>query len=195
MRSPIDRMPERRIPSFWQALVFAALAAALLPGVAILGGPLVGGWSAVSLYLVALTCVHAVATAPSRRLAAAGLGANALAAVLLLALVGGGSAAKAMQLAVGCAVLVAFTRSLLYTRSRPLRTLVLEIALSGGGLLLARTLAGPSPLELAAALWAYLLVQSFHALAPGIERRAHPVGQGDPFERARERLHGLLEDA
>jgi len=195
MRSPTDRTPEHRAPSFWQALVFAAVAAVLLPGAAILAGPLVGGWSAVSLYLAALTCVHAFATAPSRKLAAAGLGANVLGVGLLLILVGGGSAAKTMQLAIGCAVLVAFTRSLLYTRARPLRTLLLEIALSGGGLLLATTFAGPSPLELAAALWAYLLLQSFHTLAPGIELRAHKAGQGDPFERARERLCGLLEEA
>jgi hypothetical protein len=70
---------------------------------------------------------------------------------------------------------------------------VLEVGLVGGGLLLARFLAGPSLVAIMLAVWGFLLVQSFFFLVPGAREGARGTPQRDPFDAAHERARALLD--
>lgn len=180
--------------SFWGSLVFAAVAAAALPAALLALGPFFGDARVVALYLVGTATGYSAWLAPSRRQAVAGALFTALLGGGLLVLLPGFGRHALAELAIGCALLVAVCRSVLFYRSRPLRGLLLECALTLAGLLTARLLAGPGPLSMAAALWGYLLVQSLFCLAPGLRVRSSTTRSGDPFERARARLKTLLEE-
>ena len=98
------------------------------------------------------------------------------------------------ELALGLALVVALVRGVGARRDRPLRALVVEIALGAGGLCLARWLAVPGVLGVAASFWGYALVQSLYFLVPGGSGQRVANEDGDPFERARARLSALLEE-
>jgi hypothetical protein len=179
--------------SFWSALTFAALASALLPAAVLLLGPVVGRWTSVSIHLVVVACCHAAWLAPSRRQARAGVLLTALPGCLLLAVLPSNGALSLTVLAIGCALLISVTRSVLYYRARVARALLLELVLTIGGGMAAQLLVGPSLQSMTAALWGYLLVQSLFCLAPGLRLRAAHRCPGDPFERASLQLTRLLD--
>jgi hypothetical protein len=180
--------------SFAGGVAFAAIAALALP-VSVLGlSPFVGYASALSLHLLASSVGYLVWLAPSRQHA---LGAAVLAGIgiPLLWCLWPGSARDALAWnAVACAVVVAMVRSLHSFRARPVRALALEGMLGSLGACLAMLLVGPTLLSQAAALWGYLLVQSLHALVPGVRVRWPGDGARDPFDRASARLRRLLDD-
>jgi hypothetical protein len=188
----IDERRDR--PAFGRGVVVAALAAIALPGCVLLAAPVLGFWLAVTTCLTAIAILYAAWLAPDRRTRALTLVFAGISGAALLALTGGGSAGAARDVAIGAALIIAVSRSLLQYRARPLRTAFLELALSGGGLLLAALLAGHSLLSLAAALWGYLLVQSFFLLAPGILPGRGERVPGDPFDLASARLERLFEE-
>ncbi len=176
-----------RCNTFGRSLLFAAIAAAGLLALAVALGPLHLP-SVLACYVAAVAAAYVVAIAPHR---ASGLAAGALAAllgvVLLLLPLDIG------QTAFGAALVVAVCRSAILYRARPLRALLLELALLAGGLGLARSLADGSPASLALGLWGYLLVQSLFFLAGGVTVRSGCDGRVDPFERARAGLLALLD--
>ena len=177
--------------SFGRSAVFAAGAAAAAPVVWLGLGPVIGVADAFSLLWVATIAVYVagIAPAPHRGLAA-GAGALVLGGLLSI------FAASAAQVALLSALALAIFRSGLLYRARPLRAIALESALGLGGLALAALAQGPGlpgPLGAAFGLWSFLLVQSTFFLVGGIRRRERDPDR-DPFELARSRLLGLLED-
>lgn len=174
---------------FARTLVFGAGAALGVPAVRLLVAPVLGGGLAFGLYWVGLAGAYLfwIAGSLRRGVAAAALAAAGGGALLLLA--PGPTFAAA-----GVTALVAAIRSgFLYRGPQP-RLLLLEALLLLGGLGVAELLATPGVLGLALAVWGYFLVQSLYfPLARPRPRR--PAEAGDPFERARERLERLLDEA
>ena len=174
--------------TFARSAVFAAVAGFGVTPWLLIAAPLLGMRWALTFYLVALAAISVLAFAPSLR---RGLGACAAVAVL------GGCVAVTTrtlpELALGLAALLATARGVLLYRRRSARAVALEVALIGGGLLLARFLAGPSLVSIMLALWGFLLVQSFFFLVPGARVRAPAAPQQDPFDAAHERARALLD--
>lgn len=187
-------MTMRRHP-FTRSLIFAAVVSAALPVVLLALGPPLGTGRVLALYLVGTASGHVAELASGWRQSIAGALFVALGGGLLVASLPGFGPHAMAQLAIGCALLIALCRSLLFHRGRPLRGLLLECGLTLGGLLCALLLAGPGPASMAAALWAYLLVQSLFHLAPAPAVRVWTETGGDCFERARTRLLALLEES
>ena len=177
-----------RCNTFGRSAAFAALAGIGVMPWLLIGGPLLGMRWALTVYLVALAALSALACAPSLR---RGLYACATVAGL------GGAVASTMptlpELALGLAVLLAIARGVFLYRRRTARAVMLEVALIGGGLLLARFLAGPSLVSIMLAVWGFLLVQSFFFLVPGARVAARAAPQRDPFDAAHERARALLD--
>lgn len=174
---------------FGRSLAFAAAAAAAWPAFALLAGPMLGARAALSLYLVSAAVLCAWGISPDRTrgavaaLATAGLGALAL----LLA-------RDVWEVAAGAALALGIARSALLYRTRAARALLLEAALLGGGLLLARWLATPGLLGVALALWGFFGVQAAFFAIGGVHERARDAGGADRFEHARRRALELLEE-
>lgn len=173
---------------FAGTLAFAAAAAAGWPAFLLVAGSVLGARTALSLYLVGVTVLYVAGLAPRR---AQGICAGAAAAAFALAfLVFAPSPAFA---ALGAALGLGIGRSGLLYQARPARALASEVALLGGGLLLARFLgAGRGTLDVALAIWAFGLVQSLFFLLGGVSPRRDEAGSIDPFEVARRRLEELL---
>ncbi|HEY5658738.1 MAG TPA: hypothetical protein VIY27_13195 [Myxococcota bacterium] len=177
-----------RCNTFGRSLLFAALAASGLFALEVLLVPPLRLATLVGGYAVGVAAAYVAAIAP-RRAPALGAGSLALllgAVLLMLPL-------SAAQTAVGAALVVSVCRSALLYRARPLRSLLLELALLAGGLGLARTLGAGGTASPAFGLWGYLLVQSLFFLAGGVTARSGGEAPADPFERARARLLALLD--
>lgn len=174
--------------TFGRSAVFAAFAGFGVAPWLLLAGPLLGMRWALTLYLVALAAISVLAFAPSLR---RGLGACGAVALL------GGCVAVTTrtlpELVLSLAVLLATTRGVFLYRRRSARAVALEVALIGGGLLLARFLAGPSLASIMLALWGFLLVQSFFFLVPGARGRDQTAAPRDPFDAAHERARALMD--
>jgi hypothetical protein len=177
-----------RCNTFGRSLVFAALAAAGMLALEVILAPL-NPHSVLACYAVAVAVAYVAAIAPQR---ASGLAAGALAALLGVALVL--LPLDLGQTALGAALVVAVCRSAILYRARPLRALLLELALLAGGLGLAGWLADGGAASLALGLWGYLLVQSVFFLVGGVTVRSDCEAQIDPFERARAGLLALLDE-
>lgn len=173
---------------FARSLVFAAAVAAAFPLYTLVANPLLGGATALALYLAAAAVLYVAGLAPrrSRRILAAAVAAVLAAGVLLLA-------PSVATIAVGAALVVGVCRSGLLYGARRARALVTETCLLAAGLGLARFLAGPETLQVAFAIWGFFLVQSFFFLVGGVaERDPAPAGL-DRFEVAHRRAMALLE--
>jgi hypothetical protein len=173
---------------FVRALVFALAAAAAWLLLTPLFAPLAGARGAARALLLASVALHLAWIAPTRARALAASGTAAVAGLVLLALPQG-LAATALC---GAALLGACRSGILY-RQRPARAVVIEAALLGSGLVLARFLAGYDPASLALGAWGFWLCQSAFFLVGGVEARPDDPAQGDPFEHARSRILTLLE--
>lgn len=182
------------VRSFGACLGFAAVAAVSLPVLLLLGGPLFGTATVLAFYMVAVASTYVSWIAPSRRLALLGGAGTLLGGLMLCLLVPGSGAYSLTLLAIGCAGSVSLARTGVFYGARRARALALELVLTVGGLWLARFLGGPGMLAMAAAMWGYLLVQSFYAIAPGLKTRRGSGTGVDGFERARARLDRLLEE-
>ena len=173
---------------FGRTLAFGLLAALGVPAVRLLQVPLMGHPAIWHFYVAGLAVVYliAIAGSPRRVLGSALLGS--IGAVALLLLTPGIGVTV-----VGASLLVACVRSgFLYRVPQP-RLLLLEAGLLGVSLAAVELLVGPGVFGIALAVWAYFLVQSLWFLvARPRPRTLEPPG--DPFERARDRLDGLLEE-
>ncbi len=178
---------------FWRGLGCAALAAVALPAVVMGLAPVFGKGGALALYLLAVCVSYLVCIAPNMRTALGACVVSLLVGAVLMCVLPDMGRRGLLELAVACAVLLAFCRSGLLYPSRSLRGVVLEVGLVLGGLLAAWLVSGPGAISLSLSVWAYLLVQSLYFLAPGMERRGPERGSSDPFERASSRLQSLLD--
>jgi hypothetical protein len=173
---------------FGRSLGFAIVAAAGASSLLLLCPPSSAALPWLRSYLLGIAVLYAagLATQPRAALGAAAAGA-ALAALLWLLPLG------LPGTVVGAAAIVAWLRSGLLYRARPLRAVATEAVLGLGGLALAAFLASGRPLVLTLGLgvWGYFLVQSVFFLVGGVSpRRAE--GPQDPFDRARAELLALL---
>lgn len=173
--------------SFGGSLVFATAVALLLPAFWLGLAPVLGGRTAISIYLLGVAVVYVTGLgkqSPLRWWVAALVSCGAAA---LLAL-----CASFAALATGAALLVSAGRALLFA-VRPMRSLAIEALLTSVGLLAAASVAGAGAISIAFGLCAYLLVQSaFFLIGAGTKPRiAEPE---DRFDQARDRLLGLLDE-
>jgi hypothetical protein len=175
--------------TFGRSAVFAAVAAAGWPPWLIVAGPILGAGPVLALYLVIVTAAYLAGMGPpgARRLAV-GAGAAVLGCALAAAV------HTTSELALGLGALLATARSGVLYRSRPGRAVVAEVALVGGGLLFARTLATPSPFGVMLAVWGFFLVQSTFFLVGGVAARPRAGARRDPFEEAHAQATALLDE-
>lgn len=169
-----------------RTLGFGALAALGVVAWQLVLTPWFGAATSFMVYAVLCSCAFPMAIAPSLR---AALGAVALALPLAFAvLVLAPGAATTM---VGCALLVALTRAVMF-RAHLARSVVLEVVLFVLSLGAARVFGGGTPFGLGLGLWSYFLVQSsyFLWLRP---REREAEGVTDPFDTAHGRALALLE--
>ncbi len=173
----------------WGSLVFGAVAALGSIPWTIATGPFFGRAWTLAGYCLAAVVLYVVAIAPSwsRGIAIGTFAALAGGAVAVLAT----SPAEAI---LGAALILSVARSGFLYRAAPVRALLLEAALTIGGLLFACALAGPTLLGSAFAVWAFFLVQSLFFLAGGVAERAPEEPAVDPFERARKQAVVLMEE-
>ena len=172
---------------FSRALVFAAVAAAGLLVLQPLLAPVAGWNGALRLYAVAIAAAYLTGLAPSwRRGFVAAVVAAALGAILL-----------ALPFGVHCTIagaagIIAFGRSGILYRQRPMRAIVTEAVLLAAGLSLADFLSAGGLVSLALAAWGYFLVQSVFFLVGGVQPRREG-GPSDPFDHARAELLALID--
>lgn len=151
--------------------------------------PILGGFGALATYAVAVVAAYLAGLARER----------GRAAVTLMIALGVGSmlvafARSLTELALGEAVFLAVARSGFLYRMPAARAVVVELVITGGGLLFARFLSGGSLASLVLVPWGFFLVQSLYFLVGGVAARsarcrAHP----DPFDDAHARAVALLE--
>ncbi len=172
-----------------RTLAFGGVAAlGSIPWAMVFGSFFGHSW-ALAGYGLAAAASYAAVIAPSwPRGVAAGAAAGAAAGVTLVL------ATTPSEAILGAALILAVARSGFLYRGRPARTVVLEAALTCGGLLFARALAGPTVLSAGLAIWAFFLVQSLFFLAGGVREREADEPQIDRFERARKRALALMEE-
>lgn len=175
------------MPGLVRSLAFAVVAALATAPWLLATAPWLGPSRSLALLVLgaAVAYVAWIAPTPRRALTAGGV------AALLAGLGALFAPSFGVALAVAAAV-VAVGRSVLVVRRAPARALALETGLLTVGLLAARLLAGPSPLDLALAVWGFFLVQSLYGLVGGGRRRPERPA-GDAFELARRRALALIE--
>ena len=175
--------------TFSRSLAFAALAAVGSLPWWTLASPIVGGRSAVALYLVGAVAAYLAGLAGDLR--------RRLATLLVAGAAGSGVAILAHstgELAVGLTLILAVGRSAALFRPPAARGAVVEALLGVGGLAFARFLSGPSPIGLVLAIWGFFLVQSLYFLIGGLRMRRH-ASRRDPFDEAQARALALLGDS
>lgn len=173
---------------FGRSLGFAAVAGAGTSLLLVLVPPTQAGYVLLRAYLVGCAVVYAAGLATRSRDALVAAAAGATLGVLLLLLPVGLAGT-----ALGGTAILAWLRSGILYRARPLRALTCELLLGLTGLALAGFLkgAGVPVMGLGLAVWGYFLVQSVFFLIGGVTPR--PVdGPLDPFDRARADLLALL---
>jgi hypothetical protein len=177
-----------RRSAFAESLWFAALAAGALPLWLLLARSLLGADRAIDAYLIAAAAAYLGTIAPAR--------GRALVVAIVATVVGGFAAQVTRapdELVLALGVLVAVARSGFLYRSAPARGVAVEAIITGGGLLFARFLCGPSTVALVLSIWGFFLVQSLYFLVGGAYT---PGGSGrhpDPFQDAYGRAIALLE--
>jgi len=173
--------------AFAKSLWFAVCAAGVLPLWLLVVRPICGAERAVGAYFVAVAAAYLGSIAPTR--------GRALAVAILAMAVGGLAALLTRapgELVLVLAVLVAVARSGFLYRCTPARGVVVEAIVTGGGLLFARFLCGPSVAALVLSLWGFFLAQSLYVLlsaTTATKVARHP----DPFQDAYGRALALLD--
>ncbi len=173
-----------------RTLAFGLVAALGAIPWAMVFGPFFGHSWALAGYCLAAAALYAAVIAPNwpRGVAVGAVAGLAAAAALVLA-------TRPSEAILGAALILAVVRSGFLFRGKPARTVVLEAALTFGGLLFARALVGPTLLSAGLAIWAFFLIQSLFFLAGGVREREVDEPRIDPFERARKRALALMEES
>lgn len=172
------------------SLAFGALAAVLLVFAQNLGIHLPPGAPVLPLYLVGCLVLYSTLLAPTPRKAIRNGAVAAVAAAGLLV-----STSSVVGVAVGATALLTLVRSGLDANTRRPRVFFFEATLGFLALSAAAWVAWPGWIGQAAALWSYFLVQSLFFLLPIVQEGGGSSESGDEFERARDHLMALLDDA
>lgn len=174
--------------TFSRSLLFAVFAAGAALPWWMLARPFLGGARALAAYMIFVTAAYLAGLATER---------GRRAVTLAIALLAGGTvsffARSFTELALGLGVILAVGRSAFLYSMPPSRAVVIELAITGGGLLFARFLAGGSALALVLAPWGFFLVQSLYFLVGGVSRRTGSGAHPDPFQDAYGRALSILE--
>jgi hypothetical protein len=173
--------------SFPGGVAFAAVAALGWMPWLLVAGPLLGLAGARVVYLIAVAAFY-VAGLSSRRTRRLTAALGAVAAGVALAFI----ARSTNEVVLGLAGVIGIVRSGFLHRRAPAQAVALEVCLLGGGLVLARFLAGIAPPATAFAVWGFLLVQSFFFLGGGDRAGRVRASHVDPFEEAFRRATQLL---
>lgn len=177
-----------RFDGFGRSLLFAAFAG-LGTGFVLVIEPVLGAANALALYLISTVALYlfGLGTQPRRRLGAGGL-------TLLLGGVVWLLGPTPREAAIVAVALLSIGRSVICLPARGARAWAIELALSGGGLLMAGVVLGSSPHSAALAVWAFFLIQSvFFLIGGGSRSAAEP--EVDPFEAARDRALAVMESS
>lgn len=182
-------MPSIRWNTFPRGLGFALVAAGAAAPWWLAARPILGGSGALAAYVVGVVAAYLAGLARERGRAAMTAAIALGVGVVLVAL-----ARSLTELVLGEAVLLAVARSGFLYRMPAARAAVVELVITGGGLLFARFLSGGSAVSLVLVPWGFFLVQSLYFLVGGVaprdpRSRVHP----DPFEDAHARALALLE--
>jgi hypothetical protein len=169
-----------------RTLAFGALAALGVVAWQFLLMRWLGAATSFSLYALICCCAFPLAIAPTLR---AALGALVLAVPLAGAVLVLTPDATATLL--GCALIVALTRALMF-RAHLGRSVALEVVLFVLALGAARLFGGGTPFGLALGMWSYFLVQSCYFLCLGPHQH-DPEMVADAFDLAHQRALALLE--
>ena len=183
------RLDGSTMHGFTSSLLFGAAVSITFVFAQHLVAPLVGSASVLVFYLAICTIAYAALLGSTPRRAIRNAVAAFMGATLVVMVstgVGG--------LAIGLTMVLALIRSGLEFSVKPARALAIEMLLGGLSLGFASWVASPGWLGDAAGFWAFALVQSLYFLVPGRGSTGALAEAGDPFERARERLIGLLEE-
>lgn len=180
-----------RVNGLTSSLCFGAAAAIAFVFAQHLAAPLLGSANVFVFYWTGCTIVYAALLGSSPRRSIRNAAAAFVGSLFVVALASGTGG-----LAIGLTAVLALVRSGLEYPIKPARGFVIETLLGGLALGFASWVASPGWLGDAAGFWAFALVQSLYFLVPGRGRgRTSALTEaGDPFERARERLIGLLEE-
>ena len=187
--SAMRAMRVMRVNGLTTTLGLGAAAAILLVFTQHLAAPLFGSSNVLALYWIGCTITYASLLGGTPRRALRN-GVAALFGAIVIALVSDGLG----SLAVGLAIVLGVVRSGFEYSMKPLRAIATESLLLMLGLGFASWIAWPGWLGDAAALWAFALVQSLYFLVPGRRRLNRVSEAGDPFDRARARVLGVLEE-
>ncbi len=179
-----------RVQNLTSSLAFGAAAAISFVFARHLAGPLLGSTNVFVFYLAGCTVAYAAMLGATPRRAARNAAAAFLGAGFVVLFSSG-----TVALVIGLCSVLGLVRSGLEYSTKGVRGLSIEMLLGGLGLGFGWWVASPGWLGNAAGLWAFALVQSLYFLVPGRSRKSRESDVGDPFERARERLLGLLEEA
>jgi hypothetical protein len=182
------------VQSFSKSLVFGGMAAVALFFTQQLLAPILGSGNVLTLYLAGILVTYAAWIGMGLREKMTNALIASLGAITVFIMTSGIGG-----VAIGLTLVLALVRTGLASETRTARALCAEGTLGLGALLFADHLASPGWLGDAAAIWGFALVQSLYFLLPVGEKSS--AGQGasagtrDPFERAREQILSLLEEA
>lgn len=169
-----------------RTLGFGLLAALSAVAWQVAGSFVMSPRASLAVYAFLCACAFPAALAPSLRAAALSL------ALCVPLAIGAGLVAPDLTGAVVCAALIAaLGRALMYW-SKPARTLALEVALFGVGLVAARSLGGTTPFAAALGVWSFCLVQSVYFLFLTSQPRESTAVPEDAFELAHRRALAVL---
>lgn len=173
---------------FGRTILFGGLAAAGWPAMALLLHPVAPPDDILAVYLLAVASVYVAGLgANPRRALGAGMLATFMSVGVLTLAPGLGSVIA------GAVAVLAIGRVRLFQTGGLARTLAVEGVALGIGLLLVRAIAGPDPMHVALALWAFFLPQSLYFLVGGMTTRRDPIEGIDPFDAAHHRAEALID--
>ncbi len=174
--------------AFSPSLIFAAVASLAAVPFLLAASPALGLPLAGKTFLAATVAVYLAGIAPT---VGRGVRVATLAAVLGVPVVL--LAATIAQAAIALTAVLAVCRSLFLYRAAVVRALAIEIGLGTAALAAGYVVAGASTWSLAAALWAYWLVQSTFFLIGSERRERAPEPSSDPFEAAAKNASELMD--
>jgi hypothetical protein len=182
-----------RVLGLGSSLVFGAAASIGLVFMMHVFAPALGSWNVLAFYLAGCTVAYAasIGRVPRTSIRNATVASIGSLAVLLLAR---GPHVGMGEVAIGLTCVLALVRSGLDPGARRARSIVVEAVLGGTSLAFADWLATPGWVGSAVALWGYVLVQSLYFLIPRSRASTRRESEGDPFDRARDRLLAMLEE-
>jgi len=178
-----------RVQGFISSLCFGLVAAIAVVFAQHAFAPIIGSGNVLALYLATSMAAYAALIGRTPRIMIRNAVVAAIGSSVVLTMASG-----IEGVAIGLTIVLMLVRTGLDVEMRSRRALFVEAVLGCGALAFASGLASPGWLGSAAAIWGFALVQSLYYLAPVVQVRPVMAGDGDPFDRARDRLLILLDE-